>query len=53
MIGVIYTIHFVRSRHANVSLENHSSSSFGAQSAFKDIIELFHDYDKRVCEIGL
>ena len=53
MIGVFYAIHFVCSRYANFSLESHSSSSFGAQSAFEEIIELFHDYDKRICEIGL
>ena len=53
MIGVFYTIHFVSSRYANFSFESHSSSSFGAQSAFEEIIGLFPDYDKRLDEIGL
>ena len=52
MIGVIYTIHFVSSRYS-LSFKSRSSSSFGAQSAFEEIIGLFPDYDKRVDEIGL
>ena len=51
MIGVIYTIHFVSSRYS-LSFKSRLSSSFGAQSAFEEIIGLFSDYDMRVCEIG-
>ena len=53
MIGVFYTINFVSSRYANLSVGSHSRSGFGAQSAFEEIIELFPDYDKRLDEIGL
>ena len=52
MLGVIYTIHLVTSRYS-LSFKGHSSSPFGAQSAFEEIIGLFPDYDKRVDEIGL
>ena len=46
MIGVFYTIHLVCSRYGIFSIRSHSSSGFDAQSAFKEIIGLFPDYDE-------